>query len=234
MSNCAIITAAGKGLRMKSSLKKQFLRLDGKLIMCHTLDKFIRAKLYDNIIVTCPEEDLDYLTNLLFTSYDYDHIIITLVIGGVTRRDSVYNALQACPENTNYVAIHDSVRPFIKISEIHECHFAAEEYGAVTLGHPIKNTIKKVKDHTILSTIVRKDLWEIYTPQTFNYKLIKQAHEHAKEKNISVNDDAELVELIGHDVHIIQGSPLNFKITDEFDLYLAEKIIKEFNEENSM
>jgi len=234
MCNVAIITAAGKGLRMKSLIKKQYIKLEGKPILCYTLDAFILSNLYDHIFVTCPEKDIEYLENLLFNQFDYNQNEIILIVGGVTRRDSVYNALLECPTSTNIVAIHDSVRPFIKLSEIHECHVTTRKYGAATLGHPVKNTIKKVKDDIILSTVARKDLWEVYTPQTFDYKLIKKAHDYAKKNNIPANDDAELVELIGHEVRIILGSPLNIKITDKFDLHLAKKIIKEFNEENTL
>jgi len=227
MSNCAIITAAGSGQRMNSSKKKQFIEIAGKPILLHTLDIFIKAKCFDSMIITCPESDIDFLNELLFQYYDYDSDDIIIIAGGKRRQDSVYNALQTLDDKTGIVAIHDSVRPFVKISEIVQGVELAKKYGAVTLGHPVKNTIKQVEDDMVIKTLDRAHLWEIYTPQTFAYELIKNAHEKARLEDIAVRDDAELIERMGYPVHVLKGTSLNIKITDSFDLKLAKLLIEE-------
>ncbi|OPX27305.1 MAG: 2-C-methyl-D-erythritol 4-phosphate cytidylyltransferase [Candidatus Cloacimonas sp. 4484_140] len=226
MNNYAIITAAGSGQRMNFSKKKQFIEIEGKPILLHTLDKFIKAQCFDSIIITCPVSDVGFLEDLLFSKFNYERNRISIIPGGKRRQDSVYNALKIIGETTEIVAIHDSVRPFVKVSEIVESIELAKKYGAVTLAHHVKNTIKQVENNQVIKTLDRKNLWEIHTPQTFRVKLIKKAHDFAKSKNLSVRDDAELVEILGHTVHVIKGSPYNIKITDPFDLIFAKLLFK--------
>jgi len=227
MSKSAILTAAGSGRRMNSPKKKQFIEIGDKPIILHTLETFVKAQVFEQIIITCPVSDIDFLQELLFTFYDYDDKVISIIAGGKRRQDSVYNALQILDDNTEIVSIHDSVRPFVKISEILESIDLAKQHGAVTLAHPVKNTIKEVKDSKVIRTLDRDLLWEIYTPQTFTFAEIKKAHRLAKEEDISVRDDAELIEKMGQPVYILKGTSLNIKITDPFDLILAELLIKE-------
>ena len=226
MSNSAIITAAGSGQRMNSSKKKQFIEIEGKPILLHTLDKFIKAQCFNSIIITCPALDVGFLEDLLFGKFDYERNQISIIPGGKRRQDSVYNALKIIDETTEIVAIHDSVRPFVKVSEIIESVELAKKYGAVTLAHPVKNTIKQVENNHIIKTLDRKNLWEIYTPQTFKVMLIKKAHEFARSKNLTVRDDAELVEILGKDVYVLKGSSENIKVTNQFDLEIAKIILK--------
>lgn len=227
MSNCAIITAAGSGRRMNSAMKKQFIEIGDKPILIHTLDTFVEAQVFQKIIITCPASDIDFLNELLFQFYDYDPNLIIIIEGGSRRQDSVYNALKTLNNKTEIVAIHDSVRPFVKVSEILQSIEMAKQYGAVTLAHPVKNTIKKVKDGQVIETFDREQLWEVYTPQTFIFDQILEAHRKAEKENIPVRDDAELIELIGLPVHVLKGTSLNIKITDPFDLILAKLLIKE-------
>ncbi len=226
MNNCAIITAAGSGQRMNSSKKKQFIEIGNKPILLHTLDTFVEAQAFQKIIITCPAPDIDFLNELLFQFYDYDPNLIIIIKGGSRRQDSVYNALKTLDERTEIVSIHDSVRPFVKVSEILQSIEMTKQYGAVTLAHPVKNTIKQVEDNKVIKTLDRAHLWEIYTPQTFAYELIKNAHEKAQSEDITVRDDAELIEKMGYPVHVLKGTSLNIKITDTFDLIIAKLLIK--------
>jgi len=229
MNNSAIITAAGSGQRMNYSKKKQFIEIEGKPILLYTLDKFIQAQCFDSIIITCPASDVVFLEDILFGKFGYERNQISIIPGGKRRQDSVYNALKIIDETTEIVAIHDSVRPFVKISEIVESVELARKHGAVTLAHPVKNTIKQVEDNQVIKTLDRKNLWEIYTPQTFRVKLIKKAHEFAKTKNLTVRDDAELVEIFGKNVYVLKSSSENIKVTNRFDLKIAKMILKEKN-----
>ncbi len=229
MNNSAIITAAGIGRRLNSSKKKQFIEIEGKPILLYTLDKFIQAQCFDSIIITCPASDVVFLEDILFGKFGYERNQISIIPGGKRRQDSVYNALKIIDETTEIVAIHDSVRPFVKISDIVESVELARKYGAVTLAHPVKNTIKQVEDNQVIKTLDRKNLWEIYTPQTFRVRLIKKAHEFAKTKNLAVRDDSELVEIFGKNVYVLKSSSENIKVTNQFDLKIAKMILKEKN-----
>ena len=229
MNNSAIITAAGIGRRLNSSKKKQFIEIEGKPILLYTLDKFIQAQCFDSIIITCPASDVVFLEDILFGKFGYERNQISIIPGGKRRQDSVYNALKIIDETTEIVAIHDSIRPFVKISDIVESVELARKYGAVTLAHPVKNTIKQVEDNQVIKTLDRKNLWEIYTPQTFRVRLIKKAHEFAKTKNLAVRDDSELVEIFGKNVYVLKSSSENIKVTNQFDLKIAKMILKEKN-----
>ncbi|MCK4339368.1 MAG: 2-C-methyl-D-erythritol 4-phosphate cytidylyltransferase [Candidatus Cloacimonetes bacterium] len=221
----AIITAGGKGLRMNSSTKKQFIQLAGKPILIHTIEKFFHTGIFDKIFVTLPKEDRQYGEKVIFSDYKFPKNNFIIIDGGDTRQKSVYNALKSCPPSTKIVVIHDSVRPFVKIQEIKKIVKLAEEKEAVVLGYPVKNTIKKIKQNIVLSTLDRKQLWEIFTPQAFYYDLIYKAHKNAERKKLKVNDDAELIEIFGNDVFVLKGSSRNIKITDNFDLKIAEVIL---------
>jgi len=99
--------------------------------------------------------------------------------------------------------------------------------GMRSTDHLKRTARKKVKNGQVIETLDREQLWEVYTPQTFIFDQIMEAHRKAEEKNITVRDDAELIELIGLPVHVLKGTSLNIKITDPFDLILAKLLIKE-------
>lgn len=221
----AIITAAGKGERMNSPIKKQFMPLAGKPIIVHTAEKFLKAEVFDKIIITISSEDRKLAEKILFSEYNLPKKKFIIVDGDVTRQQSVFNALKMCPKSTDYVVIHDGVRPFVRSEEIKKIIKITKEKGAVTLGMPVKNTIKKIEKNRVLTTLEREQLWEILTPQAFEYDLIYEAHKKANKKRIIANDDAELVEKIGMPVYVLKGSPENIKITDKFDLKIAETIL---------
>lgn len=222
----AIITAAGSGKRLANKIKKQFIKIAEKPIIIHTLEKFIKANMFDKILITINKEDRKFAENI-FSEFKIPKSNFLIVNGGKTRQESVFNALKLCPSYSKIVVIHDGVRPFVKIEEIKKIVDIAIEKDAVTLGIPAKNTIKKVAQNKVLFTLERKKLWEIFTPQAFKYELIYDAHKNAIEKKIFANDDAELVEILGETVFVLQGSPENIKITNPFDLMFAEAISKD-------
>jgi len=221
----AIITSAGEGERMNSPVKKQFLQLASKPIIIHTIEKFLQTNIFNKIFITINSKDRKTAEKIFFSEYKLTRKNLIIVDGGTTRQKSVFNALKFCPSSVEIVVIHDGVRPFVKIDEIIKIVDFAFEKGAVTLGCPVKNTIKSVIQNKVLSTLNREQLWKIFTPQAFWYKLIYKAHKNAERKKLKVNDDAELIEKIGSSVFVLKGSPENIKITDEFDLKLAEAIL---------
>ena len=221
----AIITAAGKGERMNSPEKKQFILLGGKPIIIHTIKKFLKTNIFNKIHVTINPEDRKFAEKLFFVDYKLPEKKVIIVDGGKTRQQSVLSALEVISSDVDIVVIHDGVRPFIKIDEIIKVVDIAFKKGAVTLACPVKNTIKSIIDNQVFTTLNREQLWEIFTPQAFKFQIIYDAHKQSLNKGFFANDDAELVEKTGSSVFVVKGSPENIKITDEFDLKLAKAIV---------
>lgn len=223
MKITAIITAGGSGKRMNSPRKKQFLPLAGKSILEHTIDKFIDNNDIDAIVISLPIDEGSMQTELQ-NRYPQDNLIFAA--GGEKRQDSVYNALKQCPTDTDFVLIHDGVRPFIKKTEITALINAAQKYKAVIPIARVKNTIKQVKGGQIVRTIPRESLVSALTPQVFEYQLILNCTTTALENKVEFTDDSSIMEYYGYPVHILEVGSENFKITDPFDYEIAKYIIE--------
>ncbi|MFH1991625.1 MAG: 2-C-methyl-D-erythritol 4-phosphate cytidylyltransferase [Pseudomonadota bacterium] len=221
----AVIVAAGKGARMKHTVRKQYLLLADRPVLGHTLLVFDACERIDEIVVVVPKDDLAFCKETLIDSHVFKKKI-HLVIGGAERQDSVYNGLRALGRETDTVVIHDGVRPLVRPQDLAACIIGAEECGACILGVPAGDTLKRVgKSGIIAKTFARDGIWLAQTPQVFQYDLILKAHEIAREDGFSGTDDAQLVERLGIDVKIILGSKNNIKITTRQDLALAEAIL---------
>lgn len=224
--NTAIITAAGSGTRMASAIKKQFIELAGIPILIRTLERFFASAWISNLIITAPEEDLEYTKALIEEYFGQEEKPWIVIPGGSQRQDSIFGALQLCPEETNLVFIHDAVRPFVSLDLIAELGQQAVSQKAVIPVAKIKHTVKSIQGNHIENTIPRERLVHVFTPQVFDFELITHAYEKAYEDGFEGTDDASLVEHLGHPVGYLYGSDLNIKITDEDDLFLASQIIK--------
>ena len=137
----AIIVAAGKGLRMQKKQKKQFITINNYPILYWSILPFWKNKKINNIIVSLPQDDFSFNKEYLSKMFEG----IQCVVGGDSRIKSVYAGLSSCPQNTDYVTIHDGVRPFIKIEQIDNLINKAIKYKAVVPISFVKNTIKKNK-----------------------------------------------------------------------------------------
>jgi 2-C-methyl-D-erythritol 4-phosphate cytidylyltransferase len=222
----AIVTAAGSGSRMGGNVRKQWLRLGGIPILIHTLQKFFNSAYVGNIIVTAPEEELSYCEDLI-REYFEDALKPWLVVsGGIERQDSVFGALQNCPPETEFVLIHDAVRPFITEDLIGELLEIARRDKAVIPVARLKNTIKSIQGDHVEQTVPRHNLVQVFTPQVFSYKLILAAYERAYQEGYVSTDDSALVEHNGGRVRYKFCSDLNVKITDEVDLFFARQILE--------
>jgi len=218
----AIIVASGKGIRMKGSMRKQYLDLSGRPVLAHSIMTFDSCGLVDEIFLVIPKEDVEYCQNKILSLLDLNNQI-NLVCGGAKRQDSVYNGLKAITKNTDIVVIHDGVRPFIQPEEIEECILVSKKYGACILGTPASDTLKRVdKSDIIETTLSRENIWLAQTPQVFRFDLILKAHETARRDGYVGTDDASLVERLGEDVKIINGGRFNIKITKKEDLAIAK------------
>jgi 2-C-methyl-D-erythritol 4-phosphate cytidylyltransferase len=222
----AIIPAGGMGSRMKLPQKKQFVCILNKPLIQWTLDHFIEHEEIDQIVVSLPKENIEDFKKLKLSSSGKE---ITIVEGDRHRQGSVFNALKACSNDTDYVCIHDAVRPFVKPEDISMLIDAAKKDKAVIASSPVKNTIKLIEDQHIVYTLPRKSLINALTPQVFAFNLIKTYHRKAMELDLQFTDDASILEHFGYRVIYKHTSPLNIKITDIEDLKLAEMIIKTNN-----
>jgi 2-C-methyl-D-erythritol 4-phosphate cytidylyltransferase len=222
----AVIVSAGKGHRFMEGKKKQFHFLAGKPILAHTLDKFETCPLIRSILLVVGQEDMDFCLKEVIEKYKFKKIS-QIVPGGKQRQESVKNGIDALPKDTDIVAIHDGVRPFVTKAMIEDSIHSAIRYGAVVLAMPVKDTIKiSNPDGTVLKTLNRESLWQVQTPQTFQVNIIKEAYYRATEDGFIGTDDASLVERTGVKVHILPGSYTNIKITTPEDLLLANLFVK--------
>lgn len=222
---CAVIVAAGSGRRMGTAQKKQYLLLQGKPILEHTLQVFQSAEAVDLMVLVVGEEDVPQAQQ-----YAAEYSKLSKVIaGGRERIDSVRNGLAAVPETTEVVLIHDGVRPFVQPALIEAVVKTVREKGACIPAIPVKDTIKQVDEAGVIeNTPHRKKLWQAQTPQGFLLPLIRAAYGQVPQGELT--DDASLLELQGKKVHIVPGSEENIKITTPWDLKVAELILRERGE----
>ena len=223
----AILVAGGQGTRMGTSVPKQLLELGGSTILEHTLNPFVECRDIQSIVIVAATNIFEHIERIVQERFRGTKSI-DVVQGGSRRQDSVYNGLMALGQDTDIVAVHDSVRPFITSGLITDCIRSADKFGAVSVMRPLKETVKHVQDGTVVETPERSKLWITQTPQAFRKELIVEAHNNAEEHGFAVTDDCMLVERLGHTVHVIKGSDINIKITTQTDFAVAKTILKLF------
>ncbi|MEW9702666.1 2-C-methyl-D-erythritol 4-phosphate cytidylyltransferase [Paenibacillus sp. SI8] len=219
-----VIVAAGKGSRMRTAESKQYLMLGQKPILVHTLQLFQNIHEVDEIILVVGEADVERCK-----AYVKDHTlskVTSVLAGGAERQESVKHGLSALHNDTEWVLVHDGVRPFVKMEHVFDCIEKAHMDDAAVLAVPVKDTIKIVDAaKQIQSTPDRRSLWAIQTPQAFRLSLLKEAHERAERDGFIGTDDAMLVERLGTTVHVVEGDYYNIKITTPEDMPWAEWIL---------
>lgn len=151
-----------------------------------------------------------------------------LVVGGASRSESVWTALQALPPSLDLVAVHDAARPLVDRSTIDRCLEAVGPARGSVAGWPAVDTLKAVDGHEIVTeTVPRSKIWHAQTPQVFPRDLLFRAYESAMGVGISDTDDAALVERVGGEVRMVLGSQENLKVTRPEDLPLAEHFLRQ-------
>ena len=215
----AIIVAGGTGQRMGSVVPKQFLEIQGKPILLHTIDQFVAAFSDIQLVVVLPEgyiqEGKDLLAKNGFTKN------IVFVAGGDTRFQSVKNGLAQVSESA-IVFVHDAVRCLLTPALIQRCHQQAMENGSAIPAVSSTDTVRLVKgDKNELFD--RENVMLIQTPQTFQSELLLSAFNQAYKA--SFTDEANVVEANGNPVYLVDGEFENIKITRPLDLAIAEYIL---------
>ena len=224
---CTLIPAAGEGNRLKSAVKKKpYVALAQKPILTHTIQRFEQNTAVDEIFVLVNEADFEMCRATVLAPYAFQKVQ-PLVAGGATRQQSVHNGVRALPADTDFVIVHDGVRPFVTDGTIFACLDAAAEWGAAVAAVPVKETIKMANaEDFIVETPPRERLWTVQTPQVFRKSLLEKAHQIAEEKQLTATDDAALVEHLGHPVKLVNGSYANVKITTPEDLRIANVFLQ--------
>lgn len=211
----AIIPASGVGSRMNAHCPKQYLILNGKTILEHTLHCFLSHPHIHKIIVAVSETDHYYPHIELLKSEK-----IQLVFGGETRAKSVFNALNRV-DNSAWVLVHDAARPCLKRSDLDNILQIDDIQGAI-LATPVTDTIKRANGRHIAHTEDRSTLWHALTPQFFPAQALKGALKSAFEQGFTVTDEASAMEYAGFHPQLVAGRSDNIKITRPEDLALAE------------
>ena len=220
----AVIVAAGSSTRMGTADSKQFIPLLGKPVIEYTLNAFQQSGLVSEIIVVCREQDYERIKSLAEESSITK--LTSLVAGGDSRAESVKNGIKAVSTNAEYLAIHDGARPLISTKEINSVIEKAFETDAATLGTTVTDTIKVVdSENVIVSTPSRSTLRAVQTPQVFDREMYEFALDKAGDDLDSFTDDCSLIENLGVEIQIVQGSTENIKLTTPMDIIIAESIL---------
>ncbi|MBS0236619.1 MAG: 2-C-methyl-D-erythritol 4-phosphate cytidylyltransferase [Proteobacteria bacterium] len=221
MSTVALIVAGGSGERLRSTLPKlpkQYLPLPhptggSTTILRASIDAFLRHPGISQVCVVIADGDQE-----LYQQATKGLALLPLVIGGATRRESVYNGLKALsavkPDN---VLIHDAARPFVSQEIISKVIAGLDSAVAVDLGIPLADTIKSTQGH--IHTLPREQLYATQTPQGFRYSTISELHHKSAEE---YTDDISLCLKYGIDVTVVEGDPANYKITTAQDYQRAQ------------
>jgi 2-C-methyl-D-erythritol 4-phosphate cytidylyltransferase len=214
-----LIPAGGIGARMGHRTPKQFLALGREPILAATLRHFRRHPRVGAVVVAVPAAHVERARRVL----GQRGAALTVVVGGATRQESVWLALQAAPASAAVLLVHDAVRPFLTRALIDALIEAAERDGAAICGLPVAETVKRVRDGLIEATLDREGLWSVQTPQAFRAAVLREAHDKARRDGFLGTDEAMLIERLGQPVTVVRGIPDNVKITTPDDLTRAQR-----------
>ncbi len=217
----AIVLAGGSGTRLDPNKKKQYIQINNKDILQHTLEKFENINAINNAIVVCNENDREHIK-----SYGLSKVK-KFANSGVERMYSVNNALEMLDSDTDVVIVHDGVRMFFNEEKIESLVNMANKKGGAIYAVKSTDTIKKVENMEVCETVDRSNLYNVQTPQAFDLNLLKDCYAKIIKNNIICTDDSMVVELMSDTkIQIIESDYDNIKITTKIDLEIAKAIIR--------
>lgn len=224
MKQIVIIPAAGSGSRFGSKTPKQFLKLPPYNIevISYTIKKFQEINSVSEIIIATSSDNFKKLKKII--SDNKFSKVSRIIEGGVTRHQSVFNALLSlnCSKNDRII-IHDAVRPFITKKKIKELIKLSLKHDGLVPGLKLNDTIKKVDDKNYISgSLQRENIWRIQTPQIFKYDILLRSFKHAHKTNFTGTDESSIVTNAGYKVKIVDGEVSNLKITTKEDLKIVD------------
>lgn len=223
MKRYAIIVAGGRGVRMGAGRPKQFLEIDGKPILRHTIERFLAFDPSFEVVVVLPTAEKEAWRDYCRRSGFLERY--SIVSGGITRFHSVQNAL-AYVGGEGVVAVHDGVRPLLRRDMLERLFGAASQFPAVIPAVPVVESVRRA-DGDVSSPVSRDGLVLVQTPQVFDAGVLKKAYDQPFSP--AFTDDASVVEAAGTGVHIVAGDRINIKITTPEDLSLAAGLLRLFS-----
>lgn len=225
----AVVPAAGVGSRMKADRPKQYLKINDKTILEHTVEKLLAHPQVSQIVVAISDDD-PYYPELPLTQNPQ----VIRVAGGSERADSVLSALDYIEKQQlgDWVMVHDAARPCVQLSDIDKLISTAinHDIGAI-LAAPVRDTMKRGAQGQIEHTVERADLWHALTPQMFRAEPLWSVLSEALQQGVSITDEASAFEWKGFSPALVAGRSDNFKITQPEDLALAEFYLSQNKEE---
>ncbi len=219
MKKYAVIVAGGTGTRMGSAIPKQFMVLNGKPVLLHTIDTFLSAYHDLQIILVLPAAFEEQGRQLILQSAAPSRI--QMVFGGATRFHSVQNGLKMIRE-ASVVFVHDGVRCLVTEKLIKRCYEQALVKGNAIPAVAVNDSIR-MKEGNKTKVVDRNRLLAVQTPQTFLSDIILHAFEQPYKE--AFTDEATVAEAAGYEVFMIEGEKENIKITLPADLLIAEQLI---------
>jgi len=217
-----IIVAGGTGKRMGTEIPKQFLLLQGKPVLMHTIKAFFHYDKKINIVLALPKEYFNEWAELC-KQYNFT-IKHCIAAGGETRFHSVKNGLEQIKETDCLIAVHDGVRPMVSNEVIKRVFEVAEEKGTAIPCVVVNDSLRMLTEK-YSKPINRNTIRAIQTPQCFRSDLLKRAYEQEYEDYFT--DDATVIENFGCKIYLVEGNIKNIKITTPFDLKIAEALMKD-------
>ncbi len=225
-----LIPAAGVGRRMGSDRNKLLMPLLERPILAWTIEAATAAACIQWIGIICQPVDrpeIEQIVDALAQQMGRS-LPVAFIQGGDTRQASVFNGLQALPEDASHVLIHDGARCLATPALFNRCAEAALKAQGFIAAVPVKDTIKQVDAQRLIAhTPDRAQLWAAQTPQGFEVALLKQCHAKGQQQNWQVTDDAALLEKCGVPVSIVEGEETNLKVTTPVDLAIAQFILQQ-------
>ena len=227
-----VVLAGGIGARMGNMEKpKQFLELNGKPIIIHTLEKFVVHPGFEQVLVLSPKAWLSYTKDII-RKYIPQPESVAVLAGGATRNETIMNAIryidsQGMLDDETVIVTHDSVRPFVTHRILDENIRFAAEYGACDTVIPATDTIVRSQDHEDITEIPdRKQMYQGQTPQSFKAKKLQEVYDSLTEAEKDILTDAcKIMVLKGGRVHLVMGEVFNIKITYPYDITVAKALL---------
>ncbi len=219
MQKSVIIVAGGSGLRMGHSIPKQFLLLNGKPILLHTIERFFNYDNNINLVIVLPQEQVKYWKQLCT---EHNCLIPHQIApGGSTRFQSVKSGLSLI--HSGIIAIHDGVRPFPSTPLIATCFEIAKKNGNAVPAIPSQDSIRHIKGGNNYP-VDRSSFRFVQTPQVFTHTILQRAY--SQKEQVLFTDDASVVQELGESIHLVEGERNNLKITTPADLDYAHFLIQ--------
>jgi len=224
-----ILVAGGKGLRMGTATPKQFLNLEDRPLIIHTIERFQSAMPDLDIVLVLPESHMEHWQAI---QQNYlPHSTVKIAYGGDTRYHSVNNGWgKIAGKEGDIVGVHDAVRPFVSKKVIATCFKTAKEHGAAIPVVPLKESIRTIDDNGTSKAVERDQFRIVQTPQCFEWTILKRAYEQPCDT--SITDDAALVEKMGQEIYCVEGNNENRKITGAEDWEIAKVLLNKAHQKD--